>query len=447
MPISTFKSLPLSYKVALIFGTVLLLMMSTLWVLIDNTTRLNLQLQADEVGETLATQTADAVRELVLANDLLGLNVVVGQLAGNSTTGQITVYDVDGEVLSRAGSGPANESGTMRYQADIRLQDAVAGSVQLELDVSELQRNINQMRYYFLGALLFGLLLTIALSFVLASYINSPLNQLSDALEDPDEADISSPGENGDEINRLQRACKNLLKKYQENRSHQMKLSGMLSPESSQKLTQSNKIMASLLVIKVVNVNTAIELLHPKTFSNLLNEYHFYLKQAAKLYGGRLHRYTGESCLVSFDALKCGEEHGLNAICCAQLFLTLMQRINQQHKNAKNQALQFRLAIHSGETFFNFESSSETLLGKSLETAYFLSKQSRPGQLLISETTYSQASKDHHLHYSDSIEITMPTDNMSITAYILSPEMHVYFELIQKQSQQLLPETEEHRQD
>lgn len=447
MPINTIKRLPLNYKVALVFCAVLLLMMSTLWLLIDNTTRLNLQLQADEVGETLAAQTADTVRELVLANDLLGLNVIVSQLAENSTIGQITVFDVDREVLSRAGQSSADMAGNMRYLADIRLQDAVAGSVQLELDVSELIRNLNTTRYYFLGILAFGLLLTLALSFVLTSYLTSPLNHLSEALEDPDEGSIDTPSDKDDEIGRLQLACKSLLEKYQESRSHQMKLSGMQSPQATQNVTQSRKIMASLLVIKVVNVNTAIELLHPLTFSNLLSEYHFYLKQAAKLYGGKLHRYTGESTLVSFDALKCGDEHSLNAICCAQLFLTLMQKINQQHKDAKGQALQFRLAIHSGETFFNVESSAETLLGKTLETVYFLSKQSRPGQLLISETTYSQASADHRLHYSDSIEITMPADNMSFTAYILSPEMHVYSELIQKQSQHLLPDAGEHRQD
>jgi len=441
MPISFFKSLTLSYKIALLFCGVLILTMSTLWIFIERETRLNLQLQADEVGNTLVAQTADAVRELVLANDLLGLNVVVSQLAETATIGQITVFDVDREILTRAGSVPANAFYSTVYQADIRLQDAIAGSVQLELDLSELLANLNSTRYYFWGILLFGLLLTVALSLALASYISGPIKQLTAALDDPDEAVLAEPA-GTDEISGLQKACKFLIEKYQENRAHELNLGGMLKPGTDQALTRSSKIMASLLVVKVVNVHTAIELLHPNTFSRLLNEYHQHLKQAAKLYGGTLHRYTGESTMVSFDSHKCGEEHGLNAICCGQLFLALMQKINHRHKNEKAQALQFRLAIHSGETFFNVESESEILLGKSLETAYFLSKQSKPGQLLISESTFSQANAEQQLQYADSIEITMPTDNMSFTAYILNEETYVYSDLIAKQCQHILPEAE-----
>jgi len=88
------------------------------------------------------------------------------------------------------------------------------------------------------------------------------------------------------------------------------------------------------------------------------------------------------------------------------------------------------------------ESESEILLGKSLETAYFLSKQSKPGQLLISESTFSQANAEQQLQYADSIEITMPTDNMSFTAYILNEETYVYSDLIAKQCQHILPEAE-----
>ncbi len=441
MPISSFKRLTLSYKIALLFCSVLILTMSTLWIFVERETRLNLQLQADEVGNTLATQIADAVRELVLANDLLGLNVVVGQLAETATIGQITVFNVDREILTRAGNAPANAFYSTVYQADISLQDAIAGSVQLELDLSALLANLNGSRYYFWGILLFGLLLTLALSLALASYINDPITQLTAALEDPDEAILEELA-GADELSRLQKACKLLLEKYQENRTHQLKLGGMLKPATSQEFNRSSKIMASLLVVKVVNVHTAIELLHPNTFSKLLNEYHQYLKQAAKLYGGSLHRYTGESTMVSFDSHKCGEDHGLNAICCGQLFLALMKKINQRHKNEKAQALQFRLAIHSGETFFNVESESAVLLGKSLETAYFLSKQSKPGQLLISKNTFSQASTEHQLQYADSIEITMPTDNMSFTAYIISDEASAYSDLIEKQCQHILPEAD-----
>lgn len=443
MPLPLLKRLPLSYKIALCSCILLILTLSTLWLLVENETRINLQLQADQVGQTLVVQTADSIRELVLANDLLGLNVVISRLTEDNSIAHITVYNVDNQVLARAGTvSPGNSPNTV-YEADITLQDAVAGSVQLTLDVTPLLANLDNTRYYFWATLLLGLLLAVALSLMLASHITAPLNAISDALEDPDEGSIDTLSERQDEVSRLQFAVGKLLEKYQASRSYQLKLGGMKNHDAAPP-AKSAKIMASLLIIKVVNINTAIELLHPNTLSSLLKEYQDYLKQAARLYGGTVQRYTGESVMVSFDQHSCGEDHGMNAVCCARLFLALMQKIKQQHQAKKAQALQFRLAIHSGETFFSIHEpdQSQTLLGKSLETGYFLAKQSKPGQLLISETTYSQAGAEQKLPNADSIEITMPADNMSFTAYILSPEMSSYSELIQKQCEHILPDSE-----
>tara|TARA_R110000772_G_scaffold196899_5_gene307651 strand:- start:3935 stop:5269 length:1335 start_codon:yes stop_codon:yes gene_type:complete len=437
------KRLNLHYKIALCFCSVLILTLSTLWLLIENEVESNLQLQADDLGDTLTQQTADSIRELVLANDLLGLNVVINQLTRNGSISKISVYDVDSNILASAGTAVLNNPIETLYSAEITLQDAVAGSVELELDTSKLIANLNSIYYYFLGTLLFGLLFAIAISLALASHIINPLQTLKAAMQDPDEGSISIDDHRHDEITELQAASKALLEKYQETRSHQMSLSGFSN--NNKKPAQSSKLMASLLVIKVVNVNTAIELLHPSTLSLLLNEYYFYLKQAAKLYGGTVQRFSGDSALVSFDTRNCGEEHSFNAVCCAQLFLLLMQRINQSHHAKKSQALQFRLAIHSGETFFTVDSSNEgkqAVLGKTLETCYFLSKRSQPGQLIISETTYSQADVENRLQSSDSIEITMPTDNMSFMAYLLSSNMGSYSELLQKQSFHILPPTD-----
>ncbi len=223
-----------------------------------------------------------------------------------------------------------------------------------------------------MGALSFGLILTIATALGLSLHITKPLTSLVEALKDPDESSMYLDANRQDEISDIQKACMTLLERYQESRAHQLSLSGFRNNSSTSK--PSSKIMASLLVVKVVNVNTAIELLHPSTLSKLLNEYNFLLKQAAKLYGGSVLRFTGDSALVSFDSISCSEEHSFNAVCCAQLFLNLMNKISHAHHAKKAQALQFKLAIHSGEVFISIDPNTEnspTLLGKSLETSFF----------------------------------------------------------------------------
>ncbi|PCJ43411.1 MAG: hypothetical protein COA71_00630 [SAR86 cluster bacterium] len=444
MPVPLLQKLSLKYKVALCFSSILILALSALWLLTTNNFKVNLQLQADELGVTLAEQAADSIIELVLANDLLGLNVVVSQLATNDSISQVTVFDVDNNILARAGENTSNSLINSSYNAEISLQNAVAGSVLLELNSSSLNNNIDNIQLLFWGTLTFGLMLAITTAFALTSHITQPLESIIKAFKDPDEGSIKIDENRQDEVAELQTVCKTLLEKYQENRSHQLSLSSLGNSDSISE--PSSKIMASLLVVKVVNVNTAIELLHPSTLSKLLNEYNFYLKQAAKLYGGSVQRFTGDSALVSFDTISCGEEHSFNAICSAQLFLRLMQKLSRMHHAKKAQALQFKLAIHSGETFYSVDSNNENsqaLLGKSLETSFFLCKQSQPGQLLISETTYTQAGAGKRLHSSDNFEITMPTDNMSFMAYLLNSEMGPYSELLQKQSQHILPTSDE----
>lgn len=444
MPLPLLQKIALKYKIALCFCGILILTLSTLWLLTENNIKANLQLQADELGATLAEQTADSVIELVLANDLLGLNVVISQLTSSNSINQVTVFDVDNNILARSGESSISSFFNSSYSAEIALQNAVAGSVMLELNSSKLSENIGNITIYFWGTLSFGLMLAVTTALGLSSHITQPLATLVKALKDPDESSLGVDENREDEITDLQEACRALLEKYQESRSHQLSLSGLSNSKAVTK--PSSKIMASLLVVKVVNVNTAIELLHPSTLSKLLNEYNFYLKQAAKLYGGSLQRFTGDSALVSFDSISCSEEHSFNAVCCAQLFLKLMKQISDSHHAKKAQALQFKLAIHSGDIFISVDSNNENsqvLLGKSLETSFFLCKQSQPGQLLISEATYTQAGADERLQSSDSFEITMPTGNMSFMAYLIDPAMSSYSDLIQKQSQHILPDINE----
>ncbi|MFL2840714.1 MAG: adenylate/guanylate cyclase domain-containing protein [Pseudohongiellaceae bacterium] len=440
MHVPLLKKLPLKYKVALCFSSIIILALSTLWLLTTDNFKSNLQLQADELGLTLAEQTADSIIELVLANDLLGLNVVISQLATSDSISHVTVFDVDNNILARSGESTLNSVITYSYNADISLQNAIAGSVLIELNSNSLRANINNIQLLFWGILAFGLMLAISTAFALTSHITQPLESIVKAFSEPDEGFIKLDENRQDEVSELETVCKALLGKYQKIRSHQLSLSGL--GNSGPAAEQSSKIMTSLLIVKVVNVNTAIEFLHPSTLSKLLNEYNFYLKQAAKLYGGTVQRFTGDSALVSFDTISCGEDHSFNAVCCAQLFLRLTQNLSRMHHAKKAQALQFKLAIHSGETFFSIDPNNKNnlaLLGKSLETSFFLCTQSQPGQLLISETTYTQAGADKRLRSLGSFEITMLADNMSFMAYLINPEMGSYSELLQKQSLHILP--------
>lgn len=137
-------------------------------------------------------------------------------------------------------------------------------------------------------------------------------------------------------------------------------------------------------------------------------------------------------------------EHSVNAVRCAQLFLMLMDTVKQTHKKNASQALAFTLSVHSGNVFIAANSHSEDkdiafMIGKAIETSYFLCKQAQPNELIISETTYSQAGGHAALATKDSREIMMPTDKLSFMAYILDAPTSDHIHLLEQQSHQILP--------
>lgn len=411
-----------------------------------------MQQQTDGLGQTLTEQAADAIQELVLSNDLLSLNVVLNQLTDDAKILSIAVYDIDQRLISSAGerarnSSPnnSNELISVIYTAQIALQDSIAGTVQLQLDTSTLQSNIEKTQLVFWIILGLGLLLTIAAAFALTSHLTSPLIDMAEAMQNPLDSSLSIDSARTDEIALLQQSCADLLEQYQYNYDELQQFISMNPANIDMQFSgKASKPMASILVVKVVDINTAIELLHPSTLSELLSEYLFYLTQASQLYGASIHRITGESVMLVFDSGSDNNEHSFNAVRCAQLFLLLMQRVKQIHKENASQALAFTLSIHSGDIFIAANNMTQDeniafIIGKAIETSYFLCKQAQTNELIISETTYYQAGGQKTLAVKDRREITMPTDKLSFMAYILDSQLADYTELLEQQSKKILP--------
>ena len=99
-----------------------------------------------------------------------------------------------------------------------------------------------------------------------------------------------------------------------------------------------------------------------------------------------------------------------------------MGKINARHRQKEQQILEFRMAIHSGDIFHApqlLSASTNGVLGKTIDIAYFLSKQGKPNELVISESACSQAREFETVETAGQHEISMPADNVSFMAYIL----------------------------
>ncbi|MDH4765565.1 AhpA/YtjB family protein, partial [Pseudomonas sp. CBMAI 2609] len=149
-----------------------------------------MQQQADAVGQSLVTQTANSAAELLVANDNLSLNVLLSNLARNPLVAHAAVYSPDNRVLAESGTRPSQGLLTATdgiYSTPIRFQDVTAGQVRLALDMDQFQQPmmISLQNMGLLGLIL--LALTLILSLRLGRQLSIPLLELRVWLRDPDD--------------------------------------------------------------------------------------------------------------------------------------------------------------------------------------------------------------------------------------------------------------------
>jgi uncharacterized membrane protein affecting hemolysin expression len=443
----------IKHKIALSFSLLLTLVLIAFWLSLKLQLEQTLSQQTDTLGRILARQTADSVTELVLANDLLGLNVVLIQLAQEPGVASVTITDVDGLVLaSTAPSGPMTPADDTHYVAPVTVQGAVAGHVFLALDEALLSNPVARPDTLFYLIIAAGLVLVTATAYALAAHFTTPL---LDLLAATDDEDPERPGDalvvsRDDAVGLLQQRFADLL-------AHQRELENLIEetgmPEidpDTQGGLKAERRMATLLMVQVAHSNTAIELLHPATLSTLLQQYQFHLRQAARLYRGVVTRINGDTVLVTFDVRHCQDDHAFAALCCAQLFLRLMRKVGLAQRARHAQALEFHLAIHSGDGYFSpiwtksrqaeEQPRPESVIGKPAELVGDLIRHCETGEILVSELSYDLADGTERFCAEFSRQVTLGTDNLVLMTYSLSPETGTHSELLDRQCRHLLPD-------
>ncbi|GGL98830.1 hypothetical protein GCM10009425_07410 [Pseudomonas asuensis] len=168
-----------------------------------------MQQQADALGQTLVTQTAASATELLVSNDTLSLNVLLGNLARNPLVAHAAVFSPDNRVLAESGTRPTrNLLGEAEgiYSTSIKFQDVTTGQLRISLDMNQFQQPmVVSLQNMGLLALIL-LVLTLILSLRLGRNISTPLLELRVWLRDPDDPapSVGRQDEIGDLARQLQ---------------------------------------------------------------------------------------------------------------------------------------------------------------------------------------------------------------------------------------------------
>ncbi|MBV1882021.1 MAG: HAMP domain-containing protein [Pseudomonadales bacterium] len=435
--------------------------LALLWSIIAaNLESLLLEL-SDTFGQTLSTQTANSAAELVLAEDLLSLNVIVTKVAEAPMISRATIYDADWKVLVQSGEDdieglpfePLESSSSEQgiYISPITFQDVQAGYALVVLDKQIITSRIQESLQWMAIATLSILAISILVALVLGKHITDPVKMLTAALSEIREGhlDYRIEEERFDELGGLIDGFNEMAQGLKERQQMRETFNRYVAPNIADNILANldtpsiatEYVNASVLFVDIVGFTQMCEGLEPEAVGDLLNTYYHYTLEASTFYNGTVDKFIGDGAMILFGTPEEDPEHAFHAICCAQLFLGLVDSFNSRRQENNLPIIQFRLGLHCGEMLAGTLGTNErlqyTVVGDAVNIASRLCNQGYPGKLVISESVYRHAGGHFRLVTQDQLSLNVRGKSANVPIYIVEDVQDQYSALIANQVKQI----------
>ncbi len=399
---------PVFWQMVLTTSLLVILGTSMLWAYLHLNLNQVLTRQANTFGSSIAHQMAESAAEIILADDLLALNTMLGNMIKqNDHIIGIEVLDHTGETLSAAQSiHYGSLTDVSQHTVDIRFQDVVAGTLKLTVDRSPITESLHKTIKAVSMLAAMTLLLLIGFGVYLARRITRPLKDLQAVAEQVAQGELNPnlPNPLNDEVGDLVESFDQMLQGLRDKASIENRFSSYISKDVAddilanlnQKRMPLKQVSGSVLFIDIVGFTSLCEHTAANVITDILNQYYYFVHQAAKMYRGSVEKYIGDGAMITFGVHKQDSNHPLNAVCAAQIFLKLIQFMNDKRAQQSLAPIQFRMGLHSGDMMAGTIGSDErmefTVLGDTVNTAARLCSYSLPDRLLISDVVYNHNS-------------------------------------------------------
>ena len=429
-------------------ASLVLLCMCVFWLISNYTNQNLLRQQADSLGATVAQQTAIQITDLVLANDLISTRVMLEQLTRDTTIAEAAVINVGGEVVSIS----RNELEPPRsllpiptdygeYEAPIQLENTVAGTVRIVLDLSYIEAGTGNNLIFILVAAFAIIVVAILLSINYFQYLVSfPIRLLNYAIQDIRYGEVKAcpDPETNNEIGRLVRQY-NATAEFLVNYTF-INTDGLL-PEKSlaekQQEQQNDTVNGAVLCIRLANFHYLASTCDKKTLVTLLNRLYFMSENIGRLYNGTVSYCTDGEVIIDFHNGQLEDEQCFYAVCTGQLFLRLLPHIIKINP-ARPVDAKFRLAIHFGEFEAGLYSPTtrefNNVHGVTLDLVRQISNDCPDNSLLVSEIAYLMAGGESRILGEEYGEVSEPQPQRTI---LCSNAMASYRQLLDQQAEKM----------
>jgi len=441
----------ISRKFALAICLLLILAMCVFWLISSYSTQNLMRQQADGIGQSLARQTASQLTELMLANDLISMNVILANLVRDSSIAEVSVVNLDNEILAST-TGTNSETRLLiplpfeltslevEYSAPITLADSIAGFVWLRLDLTYIEVGTLNSLILVIGATVLLLIVAATITTTYYQYLVSfPANLLSFSLSNIRKGEIEACPEpsTNNEISGAIRQFNATAEFLAQNTF--LSNFGTQKPETDDRTykAQAGVQDATLLDIKMSNFQYLASTISEQKMVELLNKYYFYADKVSQLYNGTVSYCSDDEVLINFSTAQFTEEQAFYAICAAQLFLYLADDINDIDENTVN--AKFKLAVHSGKTVSGLYSpitqKIDNLTGKTLDLTRAICDDCPNNSVLISASAFEHAGAGTRI---EADEFGAAGEQERIQIYIGLEPMSEYRLLLKRQANQLV---------
>ena len=363
------KKLSASAITVATFISLIILTVCIFWYTMTHALGNYLSQQTEVLGSSLATQAAFNATQSILNNDLLSLNVLLNRLVVDDNILSARVYNKKDELLAEATSGSSGmqpdqdfrPSATHRvYSSSIKFRDEIVGHVLITLDKTPAQATLQHLNNLLIGVAIFVCTIALLLVVIITKWLFAPINEASSVLLNYSKGrkakDLSSPiykearallkaVETIQTIERPKEEQEIVSSKTEENVPPAIKPQFEINFDA---IFEESRQRSCVLYFDLLNLEEWHQDMTPLQVANLLTPIYRAIFQASELYLGQVHQYKNDSAVILFSAQDCEDNLYINAVCTAQLFLGLVDKLLENELYADIPQLNFHLGLHQG---------------------------------------------------------------------------------------------------